>query len=506
MPTPLDILARRGCSLPVLSTRNIRAAEQNIPETKLMARAGHATAAVARHLLNAKPRARPRILVIAGPGNNGGDGLIAAQHLKDNDVRVAALKPDSLAAHPDAWTGDVRNIADALRWIQNDPPDLVIDALFGAGGRPLHGETAALADACRGLNVLSLDIPSGVRADSAAADGAHFTATATLALVAAKQCHVLRPARDACGEVWLDTLGLEKALAKTAGGTRVNSAAEWGDELRARTRRVARSHKYDFGHLLVALGDFGGAAVLASRAGLRVGAGLVTVVGKNGAAAEVLEGCPSLMFRGARDGDTAAVLSVLRDDERISAAVLGVGWGAEVGDLVSAVLTDETLARRGLGVVLDAGALTAFADAGGELCALVRSFVEGGGGVVMTPHDGEFARLADGLIDGAEFSRLERAGRLSEASGAVVVLKGSDCVVADGGGALISAGLVPWLATAGTGDVLSGVVGGLMATGMGLFGAAGAGVWVHGEVGRRLGPGMVSSDMEGELAPVMSTL
>ncbi|MGR4001012.1 MAG: NAD(P)H-hydrate epimerase [Alphaproteobacteria bacterium] len=539
MSAPLTTLARQGRSLPILDeqqTRHIErvAATHGLDPQTLMRRAGRATADLARHLLNTTLSTtadeRPWILVLAGPGNNGGDGLVAAQYLHQEGyaVRVAATVATNIAAsgaHPDAWRGETHALGDALSWVSADnAPSLVIDALFGIGlRRALSAEAAALAGATRGLPTLAVDVPSGLYGDGARPTGEHFTAMVTLAFIGVKRCHVLLTARDLCGEVWLDTLGVpEAAFADIAPVIGINSPAFWGDALRARTRRVAGSHKYDFGHLLVALGDFAGAGILAGCAGLRVGAGLVTLAGAEGVAGEVLGVLPSLMFRGTGGDSAALIMELLHGDRRICALVLGSGWrgdSAEVAALTLAVLNDEELSR-GLSVVLDAGSLTAFGGEGGVLFAALRGHVSRGGSAVLTPHEGEYGRLVIGTeveADGGENvesdgvalwgSRLLRAGALARVSGAVVVLKGSDCVVASPDGrALVSVGLVPWLATAGTGDVLSGIIGGLLAQGLDGFMSAGGGVWLHGEAGRRLGPHLVSDELEGELGGIMGIL
>ena len=400
---------------------------------------------------------------------------------------------------------------------------MVLDGLFGIGlSRPLEGAAARLAERSHGLlgegrtRLLALDAPSGILSEGSAAGesagagaggGPHFVADSTLVFVAAKPCHLLQPSRASCGTIYLDDLGLPQPL----GLVRANSPALWGPAFAASTRREAESHKHRFGHAVVAAGALPGAALLAGGAALRVGAGLVTLAGE-GAREGAGEGggtTPSLMFHDTGAG--GAFATWLAEDPRRNAVVLGPGLapGAETMGLVGAVL--------GLapprGVVLDAGALTAFADAPEALFALTRAHAEAGGAAVLTPHDGEYARLAghsgagEAAGAGAGASRLARAAALAEASGAVVLLKGSDAVVAaPDGRAAISCTAPPWLATAGTGDVLAGLIAGLLACRMPPWEAASAALWLQGEAACRLGPGLVAEDLGRALPPLLSLL
>ncbi|CAA7625760.1 NAD(P)H-hydrate dehydratase [Magnetospirillum sp. UT-4] len=427
-----------------------------------------------------------RVAILCGPGNNGGDGFVAARLLARAGyaVRLAllgdvrALKGDA-AAMAARWDGAVTALApEAL-----DGADMVVDALFGAGlARPLDGVARRVIEEIgrRRLPVVAVDVPSGVDGDTGAVLGAAPQAVATITFFRKKPGHVLLPGRLLCGAVAVADIGIPEAvLADIEPSVRENGPGCWGGQF---PWPRADGHKYDRGHLVVVGGAaMTGAARLAARAGRRVGAGLVTVAAPAAALDVYRAGDPGTIVA---DLDEAAALLA---DPRRNAWVLGPGGGAGLDRLVLEVL------KAGRAAVLDADALSAFA------AQPERLFRACSGRVVLTPHDGEFTRLF-GKVEG---SRLERARHGAARAGAVMLLKGPDTVIAHPDGrAVINANAPPWLATAGAGDVLAGLAGGLMAAGMDSFDAACAAAWIHGQAATAFGPGLIAEDLA-EMVPAV---
>lgn len=451
-----------------------------------------AAAAVARRAM-AMLAAPSRILVLAGPGNNGGDAHVAAALLAAAGHRVevvqavppAALGGDAARAAA-LWTGRCLPPSEAV------PEDyrLIIDGLFGIGlERPVAGELADLVRRCNGSGVpiLAIDIPSGVQADSGAILGEAIAATVTVTFHAPKPGHFLYPGRGACGRLDVADIGLPP----TAADCWLNMPALWRAAFPVPD---ADAHKYARGGVLVWSGPelAGGAARLAARAALRVGAGAVTLCGDRAA----------LRIHAAQVG---AIMLAELDAEgfarrmagpKVAAACIGPGAGIGAARKVA-----EAALGAGKPLVLDADALTAFAGEAEMLGTLVRGANRA---VVLTPHAGEFARLFPDLSG----SRLERARAAAAATGAVVILKGPDTVVAAADGtAAINANAPPWLATAGSGDTLAGLVTGLLAQGMPGFAAGAAAVWLHGAAGTALGPGLTADDLAGaEMRAVLAEI
>ena len=480
------------------------------PGYPLMERAGLACANAAARLL---ARGR-RVLVLAGPGNNGGDGFVAARLLAERGLPVevallgarGALKGDAARAAAD-WPNAVTPLASA------DPrgADVVVDALFGAGlARDVDGEArdaverlnaaGEARDAVERLNaagrpVLAIDIPSGIDGDSGQVRGAAVRATATVTFARRKPGHLLFPGRAHCGPVEVADIGITDAtIAVTAPEIFANAPALWRGVF---PRPTAAGHKYGRGHALVLSGDatHTGAARLAARAALRAGAGLVTLASPSDA---LLVNAAQLTAVMLRPCDDAGELSSILQDRRFNALAIGPALG--VGEPTRALVLAAAAAGRAL--VLDADALTSFS---GDAAALAHAISAGGATAVLTPHNGEFARLFRGRAEVLEpASKLARARAAAAATGAVLVLKGADTVVAapDGRAAVNENGL-PYLATAGSGDVLTGVVAGFLAQAMPPFEAACAAVWVHAEAGLRFGPGLIASDLPDLLPGVL---
>lgn len=460
------------------------AALKGIAGVDLMENAGQAVtqALVSRW---ADHKNRGHIAVLCGPGNNGGDGFVAARLLAASGwpVRVALLvEPERLkgdaAYHANRWKGAIEPLGTELL----EGASLVVDALFGAGiSRPLEGAAAAVVQAVNEdqIPVLAVDVPSGLDGNSGEAMGdLALEADLTVTFFRPKPGHLLLPGRRLCGELLVEDIGIPASVLDTIRpDCHRNHPDLWLSKWPART---AESHKYHFGHAVILGGKvMTGAARLAGRAALRVGAGLVSLAIPPEAATVYQLASPSLIVRPCPD---RRALERLLDDARLNAFLVGPGFGTgpETREYVQLIL------NAGRATVLDADALTSFSDQAQKLFGLLSEKT------VLTPHDGEFARLFPDL----QGDRLRRARQAAKRSGAVVLLKGADAVVAHPDGrAIILDNAPPQLATAGTGDVLSGLVTGLLAQGMEAFDAAVAGAWVLGAAAQEAGVGMISDDL-----------
>ncbi len=473
----------------------------------LMERAGRAVAQEACAM--APPGGR--IAILCGPGKNGGDGFVAARHLAAQGFAVelgligkrAALRGDAgLAAG--RWSGAI--LAPAAMEFAGTA--LVIDALFGAGlTRPLDGEAALCvarinAFAAAGGKVLSVDLPSGLEGASGQANGPCVRASASVTFFRLKPGHVLLPGRALCGRVVLKDIGISAAvLGPIASRTTLNAPVVWRA---AMPQLNAASHKYSRGVALVLSGPAHrtGAARLAARAALRAGAGLVALASPLDAVAINAAHETAVMIE---PFDGVEGFRILLRDERRNVLVLGpgAGVGVETRAIVAAALAGPTQASRA--VVLDADALTNFAGDAASLQALIKVQERA---CIITPHDGEFARLFAAQSEIAALpDRLSRTRAAAAFLGAIVVSKGADCVVADPRGrATIGYDLPPSLATAGSGDVLAGLIAGLLAQAMPPFEAASAAVWLHGAAARAFGPGLIAQDLPDALPTALREL
>ncbi|MGV0758008.1 NAD(P)H-hydrate dehydratase [Tistrella mobilis] len=483
----------------------------------LMEAAGAAVAQEVMAALGPQPR---RVVVLAGPGNNGGDGWVAARHLATagwpvevaSTVARGALRGDARLA-ADQWMGSVLPISEAAARFAAAPdetaPPVVIDALFGAGlSRPIEGEVADLLAslAASPAAVVAVDVPSGVSGDDGAVMGMAAPAMLTVSFFRPKPGHWLMPGRALRGRLVIADIGIQDGvLREIAPVTMLNRPSLWRHALGA---PVASDHKYRRGHLVVAGGppETAGAARLAARAGLRAGAGLVTIACLSDALSIYAGADPAVMTR---VSPTPEAFEQLLRDRKVAAAVLGPGQGV---DALTRDWVRRALARLPA-AVLDADALTAFAATPDLLFDQIREVTGDGARVVLTPHDGEFARIFPDLSDAG---RLDRARIAADRTGAVVVLKGADSVIAapggagggSGGGARIAInGNAPArLATAGAGDVLAGITGGLLAQGLPAFEAAAAAVWLHGAAARRLPRGLIAEDLPDALPAVLDAV
>lgn len=533
----------------LLSSAQMRDIEQAEIESgavtglRLMERAGRGAVAAALEHWPELAQGAHRALVLCGPGNNGGDGFVIARRLRDRGWAVdvflygdaAKLPPDAKTNH-DLWMdmGRVHPLSsEAIRACPR--PDLFVDAVFGTGlTRPLPDELSDALDMRMmthwpGLGRtrhLAVDCPSGLNLDTGTVPGGDESdrgqnrADLTVSFHSLKLGHILSEGPALCGTVRIVDIGL----------TGVNSAERaplGGDPSPERVRLIDRDastpdnwpalciakmqgagHKYDHGHAMVLSGGTaqGGAARMAARAALRAGAGLVTLLCPPDALPENACQLNAIMLRPC-DGSDALSASV---DDRVSALCLGPGMGtaAATRDLVAAALAHETRAGRPA-VVLDADALTAFADAPDAL------FDRTHHRTVLTPHEGEFARIFPDLSQASRGTRskIDVVRAAADRAGCIVLLKGADTVIAQpGGGASVHSAAgpraAPWLATAGAGDVLAGLITGLAAPAgaPALFQVVEAAVWLHVEAARIAGPGLIAEDLPDVLPQVFTAL
>jgi ADP-dependent NAD(P)H-hydrate dehydratase / NAD(P)H-hydrate epimerase len=468
-----------------------------IQSASLMENAG---GAVARATL-AMCAPRGRVAVLCGPGNNGGDGFVAARHLHGAglDVRLALLGPLG------ALKGDAAAMAQRcglpitpLTPSSIDGAQLIVDALFGAGlARPLAGVAAEVVAALNRsrVPVLAVDVPSGLDGSTGEAAGPVVAAVRTVTFFRRKPGHLLLPGRLLCGEINVADIGIpEDVLADIGANTWANAPGLWSAQF---PWPKLDGHKYGRGHALVVSGPEAhtGAARLGARGALRVGAGLVTVASPPDAVAVNAAHLTAIMLQ-PFDGpeDLARILGDKRKNAVLLGPALGVGAGTQ--QLVHTVLS------AGAATVLDADAITSFAGSPSELFVAIAGV--GRRPTVLTPHEGEFQRL---FVDAATGSKLQRARAAAQRSGAVVVLKGADTVIAaPDGRAAINDNAPPWLATAGAGDVLGGFIAGLLAQSMPAFEAACAGVWLHGAAAAAFGPGLIAEDLPEALPQVLRAL
>ena len=422
------------------------------------------------------------VVVLVGPGNNGGDGFVAARHLAryGRDVRLAlfgagaALAGDAARAAA-RWTGGIQTWDPALI----DGAATVVDAVFGAGlSRPLPASVVSMFDAARDLPCLAVDLPSGVDGDTGVASPGVLSAHATVTFHRLKPAHVLFPGRALAGEIELADIGIPGGA--VTGTALLNGPGLWREHLR---QPDWQSHKYRRGHVVVIGGppERAGAARLAAHAALRAGAGLVTLAVPSDALVAYVGDPKALMVAPAAEPEG---LEALITGSKVRAAVLGPGNGVGPATRHRVAVAAEA----GLRLVLDADALSSFA---GDVAALA-TLCGTAETAVLTPHDGEFRRLFPDI----EGDRLTRARAAAQRTGAVVVSKGPDTVVAGKDGhAVINSNAPANLATAGSGDVLAGIIGGLLASGMEPFAAAAAGVWLHGEAASEYGAGLIADDL-----------
>ena len=458
-----------------------------VPGRVLMDNAGTAVA----RAIQGRYTPRPTV-VLCGPGNNGGDGYVVARRLAAAGwpVKVAALVPPASLKgdarhHARLWTGKTVTLSPRAL----DGAVLVVDALFGAGlSRPLEGRARAIVEAvgARALPVVAVDVPSGVEGDSGAVLGAALSATLTVTFFRKKPAHLLMPGRARCGDVVVADIGIPRSVLGRV-RPRLVENGPWYWRLPC---PAPDGHKYARGHAVIWGGArMTGAARLAARATLRAGAGLVTILCPLNAAPTYRADWASLLVEPA---DGAVAFGRALDDPRRNAVLVGPGAGADAETRVRSLAA----LSRGKRTVLDADALNAFAGNGTSLFDAIEA------PCLLTPHEGEYRR-----IFAHAGNKVARARAAAAESGAAVLLKGADTVIAaPDGRAAINANAPPELATAGAGDVLAGLAVGLMAQGMAAYEAGCAAAWLHGAAATAFGPGLVADDLPDALPAVLRAL
>ena len=460
------------------------AAAAGTPTRELMERAGRAVAEAVLARYSPRP-----VAVLCGPGMNGGDGFVAARLLHaagwpvwvETLAPIDALKRDSADA-ASAWDGETFPLG-----ANSKIPDLSIDALFGAGlSRPLEGEAAKAARklALDPGRVVAVDVPSGIDADTGKPIGdAYVRAGLTVTFGRKKPAHVLA-SRALCGEIVLADIGIANEIVSAQRiNTFENTPSLW---LSAFPRPDLEAHKHKRGHAMIASGGFArtGAARLSARGALRIGAGLVTILSPRDAMAENAAQLTAIMLR-----ETEGNGAFSDAAERAQALIIGPAFGTDRRQQLDAALRVKNRCP----LVLDADALTMLAPLSDKTVSAHD---------VLTPHIGEFNRLFPDLIEQTP-SKLEAARAAAARCGAIVLLKGPDTIIAaPDGRAVINTTGSAYLATAGSGDVLAGMIAGLIAQGMNSFHAAAAAAYLHGRAGEMLGAGLIAEDIP-EILPTL---
>lgn len=468
------------------------AAASGIDSYGLMEKAGAAVAAAALRLY---PGAS-RFAVLCGPGNNGGDGYIVVRLLQESAAAVEIFH----LGDPDRLTGDAARAkavctlkGQDIGCYEPQQGDVIIDGLFGAGlARDVPSDVADLIHKVEKAHiaVIAIDLPSGLDGRTGAVLGAAFRAAHTVTFMTRKPGHLLMPGRELCGNLEVFDIGIPSRIirAQTNGLVAENTPAVWRSAMPA---EQLETHKYKRGHLVVFSGEASktGAARMSAMAGLKAGAGLVTIAAPTDALAANSAHLTAVMLHAI---DDAAALKGWLEDARLRTFVLGPGFGIgkKARKFVS-LLRDRHL-------VLDADGISSFKDDPQTLFDLFR----GEPRLVLTPHDGEFARLFPDIAADKRAGKVDRALAAAGRSNAAIIYKGADTVIASPDGrALVNTNAPVWLATAGSGDVLAGIIGGLLAQGLPVFEAAAAAVWLHGEAGHRAGKGLTAEDLATHVLP-----
>ncbi|MCX7305525.1 MAG: NAD(P)H-hydrate dehydratase [Hyphomicrobiales bacterium] len=466
----------------------------------LMRRAGAAVAAV---VLERYPDAAVAD-VLCGPGNNGGDGYVVARLLAEAGMTVRVWALGRPRGGTDAATAAAECPLKPRRLSAYAPVagTVVVDALFGAGlSKPVEGEAASAIRKCADadVRVVAVDLPSGVSGDGGEVQGAAFRALKTVTFFRKKPGHLLYPGREHCGETVVAGIGIrDDVLTAIAPNCFENTPQLWRSIF---PQPSVATHKYARGHVGVLSGgpSSTGAARLSARAAARSGAGAVTLLSPGNALQVNAAHLTSIILRKA---DAIGEIAQWLGERRPAAMVVGPGLGlsGKAGDLVLKLVKASAGVVRH--VVLDADALTHLSQ---KRAAFLKAFrAKGAAEVVLTPHEGEYARVFPEFAGDESLSKLDRARKAAALTGSTLILKGPDTVIAaPDGRAAVNANAAPWLATAGSGDVLAGIAAGLLAQGMPTFEAACAAVWLHGEAGSRFGLGLIAEDLPDLLPPLL---
>lgn len=489
----------------ILTPDEMRRADQIASETgpfdsfRLMRNAG---AAVASEILS-HYRDASGFDVLCGPGNNGGDGYVVARLLQEKGLSVKVWRQEKPRPETDAARAaeECPIDADSLNAFRPEPGRVVVDALFGAGlSKPIDGIHATALEKAAAANsrIVAIDLPSGVSGENGSILGSAVAVDLTVTFFRKKPGHLLFPGRSLCGQTVVADIGIgDHVLDQIQPSCRENHPELW---LKVLPRPEADTHKYRRGHVAVFSGgpSMTGAARLAARGALRIGSGAVTLLSPAAAMAVNAMHLTAIMLRRAEEVAELAAF----DRERVPQAYLlgpGFGFGEKACTFVEAILRSREEGDAAH-LVLDADGITNFSGRSERLFKAINASCAS---TVLTPHMGEFGRLFPDLAD-QPFSKLEMARQAAARSGAIMVLKGPDTVIAaPDGEAVINSNATPYLATAGSGDVLAGMIAGLLAQGMLPFAAACAGVYLHAEAGSSFGPGLIAEDLPEELPIVL---
>ena len=426
------------------------------------------------------------VAIMCGKGNNGGDGFVIARYLSEAGWRVRlglydkngfkALCGDAKKMS-DGWSGDVHNLDARLL----DGVSLIVDAIFGAGiSRPVSGHVKELLQAAdnSGVPIVAVDLPSGVNGDTGEILGFAPRCHSTVTFFRPKLGHFLGPGADKIGNLFVEDIGIPETLISNFDCKVFHNKPEsWGIDFPS---PGPVTNKFDRGHLTIVGGKkMTGAARLAARGGIRAGAGLVTIASPKKAVPIYALDWPEFIIK---EVSNFTNLRIYIKTKKVSALVIGPGLG--ISSRARRLIIN--CVRVGLPVVLDADAISNFADEPNKL--FNETLV---GNALLTPHEGEFRRIFN--LKGSNLSRAIEAARLS---GAIVLLKGAKTVIAaPDGRAAINDNAPPWLATAGSGDVLAGMIGAIVAQGLPSFESACMATWLHGAAANQIGPGLIASDL-----------
>ncbi|WP_169569224.1 NAD(P)H-hydrate dehydratase [Sneathiella limimaris] len=480
-------------SIPEMYKADQLTIEAGIPGEQLMENAGAQVAAHITENWDICPA-----LVLCGPGNNGGDGYVIARHLLEVGWPVTV----GVFGDPAKLKGDAATMRDRcpldlvpISELKIPAEGIVVDAVFGAGFRgTLPSElTDLFGKLQKTLDFIAVDIPSGVDGNTGESSEGTPPASLTVTFARPKTGHYLYPGRGYCGRLEVVDIGIPLSVIDQLNcRTVLNSPDIWGEDF---PQARPTGHKYTRGHAAVMGGGISstGAARISARIALRAGAGAVTLLSPPSALTTYAAALEAVMVKSVEDSE--AFFQFLTD-RRISAVLIGPGNGVteQTRKKVEAALSSSA------SVILDADALTVFKGDHETLFDLIQQ--KKSGAVVLTPHEAEFARLFQ-----VEGTALERCRLAAAKSGAIVLLKGASTVIAaPDGEAVINTHAPPWLATAGSGDALAGIITGLIATGMDTFLAVSAAAWIHGEAAYAFGPGLIAEDIEKQIPQIYAEI